>query len=87
MAIKGNKLISEKAADTIRMYLQYHEFDEKLRAFNFILEKDYNYCMGSNLRGHSDILSPSESFKDDMLYYLNMTNFMFVNEKEELINY
>ena len=84
---KGKRLICTKAINTIKAYLNFHQMDKKLRAFEFILEKDYAYGLGLNVRGNSDILSPAESFKDDMFYYLNLIHFMYVKDEEKVIDY
>lgn len=87
MALKGKNLIPDPIAEIIRKHLSFHKEDLKLAAFEMILNRTYDYTVGNNFRGVAQVYSPSKSFISDIDFYLDRSNFLFVNREKHLCEY
>ena len=83
----GKKLIADKVVETIKKHLEFHGETEKLYSLETILNKRYDFSVANNFRGNSMLFSPYESFRDDMVYYLNRTEFLYVDEEAGIIDF
>jgi len=83
----GKRLIAEKVVETIKKHLAFHEETEKLYSLESILNKQYDFSVANNFRGTSMLFSPYESFRDDMVYYLDRTDFLYVDEEAGIIDF
>jgi len=87
MAIKGKQLMPQVIAQVIRKHLTFHEEDLKLAALEMLLDRSYDYKVENNFRGVAEVLSPSTSFIEDIGYYLQRSNFLYVNREKQMCEY